>query len=410
MTKRGTLHPFITNGYAGRILSGGYSTSLQNYLSKRITNFIEFEEFGSPVIPYISAWQEGSSHIWFEYTGNRLLETLECSPHEAASSLRMSIVDRYIYKSPEFQPNEKETLAGHELEKSKHRLREESARAGELEAVYKIKTPSGQMLWLKDQATIEIFQDDGICLSHGILTFVSNEMRAEEELKRTQRELRRHRDHLDKLVRIKTFELRKSQLDIISRLAKATEFRDQSTGQHITKMSHYSAIIGCQIGIKPHLNRLLFQATPMHDVGKIGISDSILLKPAKLTPQEFIMMQKHSKIGAELLSGHKSNLLTVAKHIALTHHEKWDGTGYPAGLSGKGIPMVGRIVAICDVFDALTSKRPYKEAWPFEMAIEELIRSRGGHFDPRIVDTFLKCLPAIKKIHGTKFPPQQYFF
>jgi len=408
MLNNGVLHNFLKSEYSGRIINEKYSPFLQNYLINRIRNFLEFEEFGSTVIPYISAWEEGNSHIWFEYSGKLLTDILKCSTRNAASRLRESIIDRCIYKSPEQQPTAQEILAGPLLIKSNQRLREEVKRTGELEAVYKILTPAGQMLWLKDQAIVEIFKKDNICISHGVLSFVTKEMRAEEELKRTQKELCRHRDHLDKLVKVKTFELRKSQLDIISRLAMATEFRDQATGQHITKMSHYSAIIGKRIGIKPHLNKLLFQATPMHDVGKIGISDSILLKPGKLNREEYSTMKKHSTIGAELLSGHKSNLLKVAKYIALTHHEKWDGSGYPQGLSGKSIPMVGRVVAVCDVFDALTSKRPYKNAWPFEAAIEEISHGRGNHFDPRIVDVFMTCLPDIKKIYQKDFPPQSY--
>nr|MBF0221490.1 HD domain-containing protein [Desulfobulbaceae bacterium] len=402
------LHNFINSTYSGHLLSGTHSSFLKKYLSKRIRNFLEFEQFGPPVIPYISAWKEGDPHIWFEYAGRKLLSILGCSSEDCASRLRKSIVDRCVYKSPGLKPTTKEILSGSELTKSNQRLREEVKHSGELEAVYKISTAAGTMLWLKDQAVIEVFKEDNICLSHGVLSFVTKEMQAEEQLKQTQKDLRKHRDHLDKLVKLKSLELRKSQLDIISRLAKATEFRDQSTGQHITKMGHYSAIIGGKIGIKPYLNKLLFHATPMHDVGKIGISDSILLKPGKLNSQEYTMMQKHSKIGAELLSGHKSNLLTVAKHIALTHHEKWDGSGYPHGLSQKNIPLVGRIVALCDVFDALTSKRPYKDAWPFAAAIEEIIRCRGSHFDPRIVDVFLNCLPDIKKIYTKNFPPQLY--
>ena len=140
---------------------------------------------------------------------------------------------------------------------------------------------------------------------------------------------------------------------------------------------------------------LILNASPMHDIGKIGIPDRILLKPGKLNAQEWEIMQTHAAIGADILSGHDSELMIMAKEIAISHHEKWDGSGYPNGLTGEQIPLSGRIVAVSDVFDALTSERPYKKAWPVEEAIEEIKRGASKHFDPELVEVFLQVLPEI---------------
>jgi putative two-component system response regulator len=200
-----------------------------------------------------------------------------------------------------------------------------------------------------------------------------------------------------------------SRLDVIHCLARAAEFRDDDTGQHVIRVGRYARVIGQQLGFSPQELDVLEPAAQLHDVGKIGIADSILLKPGKLTQPEFLIMQEHTTIGAELLSGHHSTLLKVARFIALTHHERWDGGGYPKGLREREIPLAGRITALCDVFDALTSPRPYKEAWPFEQAVHEIWRGKGSHFDPRLVDCFMQNLPTIKQIYGQNHTPARTF-
>lgn len=164
-------------------------------------------------------------------------------------------------------------------------------------------------------------------------------------------------------------------------------------------MSHYSAILGRAIGMDARNVELLLNAAPMHDIGKIGIPDSILQKPGKLTTQEWDVMRTHAQIGADIIgSPGESELLETARIVALTHHEKWDGSGYPHGLAGDDIPRSGRIVAVADVFDALTSARPYKPAWPVERAIELLRANRGTHFDPDLIPAFLESLPEVLEI------------
>jgi putative two-component system response regulator len=212
---------------------------------------------------------------------------------------------------------------------------------------------------------------------------------------------KRQRDQnrvLERLVRKRTQELHETRLEIIRRLGRAAEYRDNETGLHIVRMSHFSAIIGRAAGMSEYEADLMLNASPMHDIGKIGIPDRILLKPGKLDAEEWEIMKTHAAIGARILSGHESELMEMAQMIALSHHEKWDGSGYPHGLRGEEILLEGRIVALADVFDALTSERPYKKAWPLEQAFAEIRRLSGIHFDPHLVEVFQQVLPQILAI------------
>lgn len=187
----------------------------------------------------------------------------------------------------------------------------------------------------------------------------------------------------------RTREIRERERELIVRISRAAEFRDPETGAHIQRMAHYSEIIARGLDLAPATCRLILQAAPMHDVGKIGIRDHILLKPGRLTPEEFTVMQRHAEFGYELLKDSGSEIMQAGAEIALTHHEKYDGSGYPRGLRGNAIPLFGRIVAVADVFDALTSERPYKKAWPLDEALRFLEQGRGRHFDPLCVEAFL---------------------
>jgi HD-GYP domain-containing protein (c-di-GMP phosphodiesterase class II) len=189
--------------------------------------------------------------------------------------------------------------------------------------------------------------------------------------------------------------LHDSQLQVIQRLATAAEYRDDDTGQHTRRVGELSVRIGAALGIPEGQLLLLGQTAPLHDVGKIGIPDSILLKRDRLTWAEFEQMKAHTTVGAAMLSGRNFPLLEMAEEIALTHHERWDGNGYPAGISGAEIPLVGRVVAVADVFDALTHARPYKDAWSVAEAVTEISLQRLHQFDPEVVDAFLRVLPEI---------------
>ena len=190
-------------------------------------------------------------------------------------------------------------------------------------------------------------------------------------------------------------QLKQAYVDLVHRLGRAAEYKDTDTGEHIARMSQYSKLLALEFGMGEQQAELLRQAAPMHDVGKIGIPDAILLKPGRLTPDEFDHMKQHAAIGAQILANSSSPLLQLAHKLAIEHHEKWDGSGYPNGLKGEQISVEGRIVAIADVFDALTSKRPYKEAWGVEEALENMQAQAGKHFDPHLINLFVNKLDAI---------------
>jgi putative two-component system response regulator len=198
------------------------------------------------------------------------------------------------------------------------------------------------------------------------------------------------------LVRVE--ELRSTRLQLVQRLGRAAEYKDNETGWHVLRMSHYSQILARAAGYSAAQADDLLHAAPMHDVGKLGIPDFILQKNGPLDEAEWAVMRRHPEIGAEILGEHTTGLLAMARRVALAHHEKWDGSGYPEGLAGEVIPEEARIVAIADVFDALTSVRPYKPAWPVAQAIEYLRSQAGRHFDPRLVALFIEQLPAVLEV------------
>ena len=206
-------------------------------------------------------------------------------------------------------------------------------------------------------------------------------------------------DERTKALRIAHTALQQNRLQIVRTLSRAAEYRDNETGNHIIRMSNTSVLLGNAIGLDEEQCELLLNASPMHDIGKIGIPDGILLKPGKLQPNEWEIMKTHTQIGAHILSSDDSNLMLMAKEVALTYHEKWDGNGYPGGLKGRSIPLVGRICALTDVFDALTSARPYKKAWPLEKAVAYMKEESGSHFDPELVTHFITLLPQIIEIY-----------
>ena len=254
-----------------------------------------------------------------------------------------------------------------------------------------------------------------------VLIDVTNALRR----RKLELENRFHREHLEDIVRIRTTalqqaldwlehsekELRQSREETIQRLAIAAEFRDGATAQHIQRMSHYCELLARKYGLPPERCELIRTASPMHDIGKIGTPDQILLKPGKFTQEEFDVIAQHAEIGYRILSGSDAELLKVAAIIAYTHHERFDGTGYPRGLKGDAIPIEGRIASIADAFDALTTQRVYKPAFEINHAFDLMRNRRGEHFDPELLDMFFESAEDIRQIHDQYTdlaPPNQF--
>ncbi|MEO0234866.1 MAG: HD domain-containing phosphohydrolase [candidate division WOR-3 bacterium] len=194
--------------------------------------------------------------------------------------------------------------------------------------------------------------------------------------------------------------IKRAYLETIYRLSVAAEYKDTDTGTHIKRMSKYSELIAKKLGFSDEFCELILYASPLHDIGKLGIPDAILTKPAKLTPEEWEIMKRHTIMGYEILAGSTEKLINFASSIALNHHERFDGTGYPSGKKGEEIPIEGRIVALADVFDALATKRPYKDAWPLDKILTEIENQRDKQFDGKIVDVFLSNLDEFLKIQN----------
>ena len=244
------------------------------------------------------------------------------------------------------------------------------------------------------------YTDEEFGLSLGAADFISKPINQITVLARikTHLALSNQQKELERLVSIRTKQIEDNQFKIIQVLGRAAEYKDNETSLHVLRMSHYTEILAKATKLNAHTVSLLTAAAPMHDVGKIGISDAILNKPGKLTEEEYGVMKTHPLIGAKIIGEDSSELLKIARIVALTHHEKWDGSGYPNGLSGENIPIEGRIVAIADVFDALTSVRPYKKAWSVDDALNFLSEQAGSHFDPSLVALFLECITDILHI------------
>jgi putative two-component system response regulator len=236
-------------------------------------------------------------------------------------------------------------------------------------------------------------------LALGAKDFISKPFRSTEVVLRVRNILEtrhfylaqsRQSERLDQLVQARTAQLEQSQVEMLIRLARTAEYRDDEAGEHIWRVAQLSAQLARKLGLEESRADLLLRAARLHDVGKVAVPDSILMKPSQLNQEEFELVKRHTLVGAELLSGSQSPLLKIAETIALTHHERWDGTGYPRGLKGEAIPLEGRILAVADSFDALTHQRSYRTARTLEQAVAEISAQSGKQFDPKVVAAFLE--------------------
>lgn len=228
------------------------------------------------------------------------------------------------------------------------------------------------------------------------------------KLKKAHMLLEQKADDLESDVRKATAEIQEREFETLKILGKTAEYKDPETGEHVSRVAGYSRAIAKGYGLSNHMQEVLFYAAPFHDIGKVGIADAILLKPGTLNDEEWLAMKEHALIGYEILKNSKSEYLKAGGIIAFTHHEKFDGTGYPKGLKGEAIPLIGRIVAVADVFDAITTKRPYKEAWSFEKGLRYIRDERGTHFDPAVVDAFFESMDIIEEIYRNRAEDESY--
>ncbi len=259
-------------------------------------------------------------------------------------------------------------------------------------------------------------EDEAACFEAGGVDFISKPMNPVTLLARVRTHLALHAQerHLAELVHVRTQaleertrELEQTRLEIIRRLGRAAEYKDDDTGLHVIRMSHYTRLLALSAGFTADRAEVLFHAAPMHDIGKIGIPDQILQKPGPLNEQEWTVMRQHPAIGAGIIGRHKNELLETARVVALAHHERWNGSGYPRGRKGADIPIEARVIAVADVFDALCSARPYKEAWPLDKAVAYIREHSGVLFDPDLVPRFLELMPdvmAIQRQYSTPVP------
>ncbi len=253
--------------------------------------------------------------------------------------------------------------------------------------------------------------DDSVkltALNEGAIDFLKKPINAAEyrarmknvsKLKLSQLILDDFNHQLEKEVARATEMLVQREKEALNVLSNAAEYKDPETASHVSRVAHYSKLIAQRYGLDENEQDILFHASPLHDIGKVGISDAILLKPGKLDDEEMRMMQEHTNIGMKILESSENPFLKAGAIIAHTHHEKFDGSGYPNATKGKDIHLYGRITAIADVFDALTSIRPYKEAWPFQSAVKYLQEQSGKHFDPDLCQLFIRHLDEVKSIY-----------
>ena len=227
------------------------------------------------------------------------------------------------------------------------------------------------------------------------------------ELRETQNQLKRHTQDLETRVVRSVETIAEREIEIIQRLSRAAERRDNETGNHVVRMALVSRLIAEGMGLSEHAAKTLYVAAPLHDVGKIGLPDSILLKPGPLTSEERLEMERHTLVGHEILAGSSSELIQGAAEVALHHHERWDGAGYPKRLAGDAIPLLARIAAVEDVCDALASERPYKGAWPLNDVRSYFVEKAGSQFDPQCIEAVLRRWEAVSKIYGTPDGLQQ---
>ena len=400
---------YIPSNYSGHILNGYYSVELKRRLVDTINSYQTFEETGIAGIFYIAAWQSQEKEIWYEYVSRSFLELLGCGPSDVAEVFRNCVVDRRVYKTLDLDPGiYKHVQNRDEMDSVLEELREESKKEGSIEAVYKIVTRGGRVVWVKDQANIEFHFRDRISLSLGMLTIVSKEMEAEDELKR-------HHDHLESMVLKRTSELtllnKQLKQEIVERklaeyklkqsnnqlennldemvraMSLTVEERDPYTAGHQRRTTELAVALAREMGLSDHQCKGLRMAGLIHDMGKIAIPAEILSKPGGLNSVEFQLIKRHPQVGYDILK--QFDFPWAVDQIVLQHHERLNGSGYPNGLAGENILLEARILCIADVVETIESHRPYRPGRGIDVALQEIRQNRGLLYDPEGVDACL---------------------
>lgn len=402
---------FADQEYRGRILlSDDYSDSLKKRLAECIKCYRAFENTGSAAMLYVAAWEGNDKRIWYEYAGRYFTTLFGCEQHDIADFFRKSVIDLRIYKNLDIAVGVQKQVKSHdEISSSREELREEGKKTGTIEAVYKISIGQGKKIWLKDQATIEVYEQDNICLSLGILTIVSKEMEAEDELKK-------HHDLLENIVQERTVELTKlnrqlhleieerrrtqeklahsnlqlqqSLEELVNAMSLTLEERDPYTAGHQRRTTDLSLAIAKEMGLPEHETKGLQMAGLIHDMGKISVPGEILSKPGRLNDAELQLIKRHPQVAYDILN--QIDFPWAVDQIVLQHHERLDGSGYPQGLSGEEILLESRILCVADVVETMETHRPYRPSLGRDAALEEITKNRGILYDPEVVDACLR--------------------
>ena len=401
----------VDQEYHGSILlSDKYSSSLRHRLTECIKCYRAFENTGSVAMLYIAAWKGHDKKIWYEYVGEDFLTLFGCKHHEISEVFRNSVTDRRIYKELDVELGVQKQVKSHdEISDAWEELREEGKKAGIIEAVYKITIGRENTIWLKDQATIEVYEQDNICLSLGVLTIVSKEMEAEDKLKK-------HHDLLETIVQERTakltilnrqlqqeieerkrtqkklshsyLQLQQSFDKIVNAMSLTLEERDPYTAGHQKRTTDLALAIAREMGLPEQDIKDLQLAGLIHDMGKISVPGEILSKPGRLNNAELQLIRRHPQVAYDILN--KIDLPWSVDQIVLQHHERLDGSGYPQGLSGAEILLASRILGVADVVETMETHRPYRPSLGRAAALEEISKNRGILYDPEVVDACLR--------------------
>lgn len=411
MTRSVKSESFDDLKYHGVILlSDNYSASLKLRLTECIKCYRAFENVGSAAMLYIAAWKGNDKGIWYEYAGRDFTTLFGCEQREIAEVFRNSVKDRRIYKDLDIELGiQKQSKSYDEIGRAWEELREEGKKAGTIEAVYKVAIGQGNTIWLKDQATIEVYEQDNICLSLGFLTVISKEMKAENKLKK-------HHDLLESIIQERTAELTKlnrqlqqeievrkhtqnklshsylqlqQSLDkIVNAMSLTLEERDPYTAGHQRRTTDLSLAIAKEMNLPEHKTKGLQMAGLIHDMGKISVPGEILSKPGRLNDVELQLIKRHPQVAYDILN--QLDFPWSVDQIVLQHHEKYDGSGYPLGIAGNNILLESRILCVADVVETMETHRPYRPSLGRDAALEEIIKNRGILYDPEVVDACLR--------------------